>query len=78
MTTLTYDDLVTIRSLLIERSQETTAILGRVEKMLGESCYDDGEPNAESLAAMEEARNWKNLPSYKSVDELMQALKDDD
>ena len=33
--------------MLIERNEETTAILGRVEKMIGEFCYDDGEPNVE-------------------------------
>ena len=35
-------------------------------------------PNAETLAAMEEAKNWRNLPSYASVNELMRALKVDD
>ena len=73
--TLTYGDLMYIRDLLIADQSAKKEILGKVETMLGEY---DGEPNAESLAAMEEARNWKNLPSYKSVDELMQALKDDD
>lgn len=76
MTTLTYDDLVTIRSMLIERNEETTAILGRVEKMIGESNY--GEPNAESLAAMEEAKNWRTMPGYKSAREAFAAVGDDD
>ena len=35
-------------------------------------------PNAETLAAMEEAKNWRNLPAYASVDELMRALKEDE
>ena len=72
--TLTYGDLMYIRDLLIADQSAKKEILGKVETMLGEH----GEPNAESLAAMEEAKNWRNLPSYKSVDELMQALKDDD
>lgn len=72
--TLTYGDLLYIRDLLIADQSAKKEILGRVETMLGEH----GEPNAESLAALEEAKNWRSLPSYKSVDELMQALKDDD
>ena len=76
MTTLTYDDLVTIRSVLIERREEMTATLGRVEKMIGESSY--GEPNAESLAAIEEAKNWRTMPGYKSAKAAFAAVGDDD
>ena len=75
MTTLTYEDLVTIRSVLLERHEELAATLGRVEKMIEQV---PRIPNAETLAAMEEAKNWRNLPSYESVDELMRALKEDD
>ena len=75
MTTLTYEDLVTIRSVLLERHEELAATLGRVEKMIEQV---PRIPNAETLAAMEEAKNWRNLPGYESVDELMRALKEDD
>ena len=75
MTTLTYEDLVTIRSVLLERHEELAATLGRVERMIEQV---PKSPNAETLAAMEEAKNWRNLPADESVDELMRALKEDD
>lgn len=80
---LTYGDLLYIRDLLIADQQDTNRqssvnkweTLTRVETMID---HAPQTPNAETLAAMEEAKNWRNLPAYKSVDELMQALKDDD
>ena len=35
-------------------------------------------PNAETLEAMEEARNYKKLPSFGTIDELMADLNADD
>lgn len=72
--TLTYGDLLYIRDLLIADQSAKKEILGRVETMLGEH----GEPNAESLAALEEARNWKAMPGYKSAKEAFAAVGDDD
>ena len=73
--TLTYGDLLYIRDLLIADQSAKKEILGRVETMLGEH---DGEPNAESRAAIEEAKNWRNLPRYKTVAEALASVSDDD
>ena len=60
--TLTYGDLLYIRDLLIADQSAKKEILGRVETMLGEH----GEPNAESLAALEEAKSCRlgGRPSF--------------
>ena len=76
MTTLTYDDLMNIRSALMER-REMTATLGRVEKMLDERAYRPLTTlNAETIAALNEPR--EGLPVAHSVEELMRELRSDD
>ena len=81
MTTLTYEDLVDIREALAARQNARTALLRKVDAMLEETgqfrSLDSMRPNAETLAAMEEARNWKNLPGARSVDEFF-AMMDED
>lgn len=49
--------------------------LDRVESMIEQI---PRMPNAETLAAMEEAKNWRNLPSYKTVEEALASVDDDD
>ena len=74
MTTLTYDDLVTIRSILIERNQETMAILGRVEKMLGEYAYQPLTTlNAKTIAAINEPIEGREVAH--SGEEFIEAMQ---
>ena len=81
MTTLAYEDLMDIREALAVRQNARTALLRKVDAMLEETgqfrSLDSMRPNAETLAAMEEARNWKNLPGARSVDEFF-AMMDED
>lgn len=74
MTTLTYDDLVTIRSVLLERREEMTATLGRVEKMLGEHAYQPLTTlNAKTIAAINEPIEGREVAH--SVDEFIEAMQ---
>ena len=76
MTTLTYNDLMYIRDLLIaDQSAAKGDTLGRVESMLEQT---PRQPNAETLAAFEEAKNWRSLPSYKTVEDALASVEDDD
>lgn len=55
MTMLTYEDLVTIRSVLIERREEIAETLGRVEKMIDEQTYKQLTTlNAKTISALNE------------------------
>lgn len=79
MITLTYEDLLTIRSVLTERHKEMAATLGRVERMIEqEQSAKEPVPNAVSLAAIEEAKNWRSLPAYSSSREAFASVTDDD
>lgn len=79
MVTLTYEDLLTIRSVLTERHKEMGATLGRVERMIEqEQSAKELVPNAVSLAAIEEAKNWRSLPAYRSAREAFASVTDDD
>ena len=74
--TLTYRDLLYIRDLLVaDQSARKKETLGRVEIMIDQS---PRVPNAESRAAMEEAKNWRSLPSYKTVEEAFASVDDDE
>ena len=76
MTTLTYNDLMRIRDLLIaDPSAAKGGILDRVESMIAQT---PRQPNAETLAAFEEAKNRRSLPSYKTVEEALASVEDDD
>ena len=74
MTTLTYEDLMHIRSALMDRS-EMAATLGRVEKMLDERARRPlATLNAETIAAL----NEPGAGVAHSVEELMEALLADE
>ena len=72
MTMLTYEDLVTIRSVLIERREEIAETLSRVEKMIDEQTYKPLTTlNAKTIAALKEPA----AGVAHSVEELIEALQ---
>ena len=74
MTTLSYDDLLTIRSVLMERRADLAATLGRVEQMLDEQfCQPLTTLNAKTIAAINEPIEGREVAH--SVDELLAALQ---
>ena len=82
MTTLTYEDLMDIREALVARQDARNALLRKVDAMIEETgpyrSLDTMRPNAETLAAMEEAKNWRSLPAYATVREALAAVGDDE
>lgn len=77
MTTLTYEDLLSIREALTERQGTKQGLLRKVESLIEDErqyrSLDTMRPNAETLAAMRE----ENLVTYASVQEAMKALNAD-
>lgn len=77
MTTLTYEDLLSIREALTERQGTKQGLLRKVESLIEDErqyrSLDTMQPNAETLAAMRE----ENLVTYASVQEAMKALNAD-
>ena len=78
MTTLTYEDLLSIREALTERQGTKQGLLRKVDSLIEDErqyrSLDTMRPNAETLAAMEEARNWQSLPSAKTLEEFWAAM----
>ena len=74
MTTLTYDDLVTIRALLIERHKEMAATLDRVESMIDQQAYQPITTlNAKTIAAINEPIDEREIAH--SIDEFIDAMQ---
>ena len=74
MTTLTYDDLVTIRSLLIERHEDMKATLSRIEKMIDEQAYRPiTKLNAKTMAAINEPIEEREVAH--SIEEFIDAMQ---
>lgn len=63
---------------LMKDWREMGEALDRVETLIEESARQPSVPNAVSLAAIEEAKNWRALPAYKSAGEAFAAVGDDD
>ena len=76
MTTLTYEDLLSIREALTERQGTKQGLLRKVESLIEDErqyrSLDTMRPNAETLAAMRE----EDLVTYASVQEAMKALNE--
>lgn len=69
-----HEDLLNI---LKERAKESHRSLNNlIEGLLWDSIYYD--PNETTIEAMNELKTNKSLKSYSSVDELVQAIMDDE
>jgi hypothetical protein len=55
--------------------KKVKAALDLIKNLEFEDDIDEHEPNAETLAAMQEFEHLEDLPTYDSVEDMFRALK---